>query len=105
MGRDVVPCDMKPLVRGVCGVLIWVFSYVRDEEAAGSNPATPTQVTGWFRPWNRPSNGVPTLVVMTSPVSVQASPSAERRSACVQLGGVQADRIPGKAEHFALTET
>jgi hypothetical protein len=39
----VVPCDMKPLVRGVCGVLIWVFSYVRDEEAAGSNPATPTR--------------------------------------------------------------
>ena len=33
MGRDVVPCDMKPLVRGVCGVLIWAFSYVRDEEA------------------------------------------------------------------------
>jgi len=28
-----VPCDMKPLVRGVCGVLIWAFSYVRDEEA------------------------------------------------------------------------
>jgi hypothetical protein len=28
--------------------------FVRDEEAAGSNPATPTQVKGWFRSWNRP---------------------------------------------------
>ena len=46
MGRDVVPCDMKPLVKGVCGVLIWAFSYVRDEEAAGSNPATPTSSEG-----------------------------------------------------------
>ena len=46
MGRDVVPCDMKPLVRSVCGVLIWAFSYVRDEEAGSSNLPTPTSSEG-----------------------------------------------------------
>jgi hypothetical protein len=27
--------------------------FVRDEEAAGSNPATPTQLKGRFLSWNR----------------------------------------------------
>jgi hypothetical protein len=27
--------------------------FVRDEEAAGSNPATPTQLKGQFLSWNR----------------------------------------------------
>ena len=49
MGCDVVSCGMKPQVRAFPVPLSCPLSYARDEEAAGSNPATPTekqQVTG-----------------------------------------------------------
>ena len=49
MGRDVVSCDVTSLVTEWPVALAWAPSFVRDEEAAGSNPATPTQVTGRAR--------------------------------------------------------
>ena len=54
--------------------------FVRDEEAAGSNPATPTQVKGRFRSWNRPLLILPgkrILIVLIVIILLKADGSGE----------------------------
>ena len=44
--------EIKPQVRAIPAPLACPVSHVRDEEAAGSNPATPTQVKGHSPLWD-----------------------------------------------------
>ncbi len=43
--------DATSLVRDTAALAVRIASWLRDEEAAGSNPATPPQLRGHLRSW------------------------------------------------------
>jgi hypothetical protein len=45
-GRQRIPTDGLPQATPAAALVTRAATWLRDEEAAGSNPATPTQVTG-----------------------------------------------------------
>jgi hypothetical protein len=54
-GRQRTLTDERSQVKHAAELAVRAATWLRDEEAAGSNPATPTQLTGQFRSWNWPS--------------------------------------------------
>ena len=53
-GRQRTLTDGLSQLRRAAALAVPASTWLRDEEAAGSNPATPTQFTGQFRSWNWP---------------------------------------------------